>query len=101
LVHWDQYGHKTDAKTSEYSANDKERDLRGCGLHCDADGEDQTGSNDTPFSAEDISNGCTGESTLGQGGERYNRPDSEMNQPKKVPADKIDTTRDSWEVVMA
>ena len=58
LIQWDQSGDQTHAETSKDTTGDEEGNGRCRGLESDTDGEDQTRSNDSPFTAKIISEGC-------------------------------------------
>jgi hypothetical protein len=57
LIHWNQGGDHTNTETGPDTTNDKGSKPRCGGLKGDTDREDETGCNNTPFTANDIGDG--------------------------------------------
>lgn len=94
LVHGDKGGDETDTETSENTADDEGSDVMRTGLEGNTEGKDDTCELDTATTAEDIGSGSAEEGTYRRGSMRTGSAGILGDSPKKVPAERMETTRD-------
>lgn len=97
LVHGDEGGDEADTETGEEAADDEGGPVGGAGLEGDTEGEDNAGEDEADAATEDVRNGGTAESAWKRD-EGQRRPTVKLDIPKKVPAERMETTRDSFPV---
>ena len=104
MIHGHETRNESNAKTGEHSPNDEKRQLDCSGLHRNTNAENDVSEDNAPFAPENV-----GGWSCGEGACRESFVSKvirfviglEVDVPKNVPADKMDTTKDSWEDEMA
>ena len=95
--------HATDTETGEHAADDKSGDGGATGLRSDANAEQDQPEDDGIAATKEVTRG-RGEESCRSGSELVSRSGTARRQdehspPKKVPADRIEVTSESLEVV--